>query len=138
MSFWDVFWLIVVSFLFVAYLTVLFSIITDLFRDRELGGWAKAAWIVGLILIPLLTSLIYVIARGEGMAERAMAADLRRQEVQADYIRSVAAGQSNGAAGTSPVEQIQQAKSLLDAGAITDSEFVALKEKALRGETVPS
>lgn len=135
MSFWDVFWLIVVSFLFVAYLTVLFSIITDLFRDRELGGWAKAAWLVALIVVPLLTSLVYVIARGDGMAERAMAADVRRQEVQADYIRSVAGGQSS-AVGTSPVEQIQQAKALLDAGAITDGEFVALKEKALRGEAV--
>jgi type VI protein secretion system component VasK len=137
-SFWEFFWLIVVSFLFVAYLMVLFSIITDLFRDRDLNGWAKAAWVIALIFLPILASLIYLIVRGREMAERSMAEELRRQEAQAQYIRTVAAGSSAGVAGGSAVAQIEQAKSLLDAGAITPAEFAALKDRALRDETVPA
>ena len=70
MDFWDFFWLLVWSFFFIAYLIVLFQIVADLFRDRELSGWWKALWIVFLILLPVLTSLVYLVARGRGMAER--------------------------------------------------------------------
>ena len=134
MSFWEFFWLIAVSFLFIAYLMVLFSIIADLFRDRDLNGWAKAAWVIALIFVPIVTSLIYLIARGRRMAERSMADDLRRQEDQARYIRSVASGAAPS--GGSAVSQIEQAKALFDAGAITGDEFLALKDEALRGPTV--
>ncbi len=73
-DFWDFFWLLVWSFFFIAYLIVLFQIIADLFRDRELSGWWKAVWIIFLIFLPVLTSLAYLIARGRGMAERQAAA----------------------------------------------------------------
>ena len=124
MSFWDVVWFIFISFAFVAYLMVLFSILSDLFRDRETSGWVKAVWIVAHIFLPLLTSLIYLIARGSGMAERSWkSAEAMRQQQDA-YIREVA-GKS------SPVDQIAQARAMLDSGAITQTEFDALKAKAL-------
>lgn len=124
MSFWDVVWFIFISFAFVAYLMVLFSILSDLFRDRETSGWVKAVWIVALIFLPLLTSLIYLIARGSGMAERSSkSAEAMRQQQDA-YIRQVAGN-------TSPVDQIAQARAMLDSGAITQTEYDALKAKAL-------
>ena len=68
-NFWSIIWVVVWSFLFVAYLFVLFYILTDLFRDSELSGWWKALWIIFLIFMPFLTALVYIIARGSGMAE---------------------------------------------------------------------
>lgn len=110
-------------FIFFAYLMLLFSIITDLFRDRSLNGWLKALWFIALLFIPVLTALIYVIARGNGMAERSAAAAQQAESATADYIRNVA--------GTSAADQIAHAKQLLDSGAITKEEFEALKKKAL-------
>lgn len=124
MSFWDVVWFIFISFAFVAYLMVMFSIITDLFRDRDTSGWAKAVWIVLLIFFPLITALVYLIARGSGMTERSMRTAEAMKEQQDSYIREVA-GQA------SPVDQVAKAKAMLDAGAISQSEFDALKAKAL-------
>ncbi|MFC9894546.1 SHOCT domain-containing protein [Nocardia sp. NPDC127579] len=123
MSFWEVIWLIVVSFAFIAYLLLLFYIIGDLFRDRDTSGWVKALWIVLLIFLPLLTSLVYLIARGKGMQERAAAEADQIQAAQADYIRDTA--------GTSPAAQIADAKRLLADGTITQQEFDQLKSKAL-------
>ncbi|WP_395657614.1 SHOCT domain-containing protein [Nocardioides sp.] len=124
-SFWDFFWFVLAFFLLMAYLMVLFQILTDMFRDRELSGWWKAVWVVCLIFAPFLTALIYLIARGRGMAERNVAAIQSAQASQAEYIRSVTAG-----AG-SPADQIAQAKSLLDSGAISQEEYDSLKAKAL-------
>ena len=105
------------------YLMVLFQIIGDLFRDPEVGGFAKAVWIIGLIVLPLLVALIYLIARGRGMAERQSGA-VRQARAETDqYIKSVA--------GTSPADQIASAKTLLDDGAISQTEFEQLKAKAL-------
>jgi hypothetical protein len=123
-SFWDFLWYLVYIFLFVAYLIVLFQIVGDLFRDKELGGWWKALWIVCLIFAPFLAALVYVIARGKGMAER-HAATAEEAKAQADqYIRSVVTGPS-------APDQIATAKSLLDSGAISREEFEQLKAKAL-------
>jgi hypothetical protein len=124
MSFWDVVWFIFISFAFVAYLMVMFSIITDLFRDRETSGWAKAVWIVLLIFFPLITALVYLIVRGSGMTERSMQTAEAMKQQQDAYIREVAAKGS-------PVDQVAKAKAMLDAGAISQSEFDALKAKAL-------
>ena len=73
-SFWDFFWFIISFFLLMAYLVVLFQILTDLFRDKDTSGWLKAVWVFFLIILPLITSLVYLIARGQGMAERNIAA----------------------------------------------------------------
>ena len=122
-NFWDIFMLMVSTFVFVAYLVVLFHIVVDLFRDSEMGGGTKALWIIGLILVPLLTSLIYVLARGKGMAERQRAAVRSARDETDAYIRNVA--------GKSPADQIADAKKLLDAGTINEDEFTRLKAKAL-------
>ncbi|HEY5853407.1 MAG TPA: SHOCT domain-containing protein [Aldersonia sp.] len=122
-SFWDFIWYTLVIFAFVAYLMLLFMILTDLFRDHKLSGWWKAVWIVFLFIFPWLTALVYLIARGSGMSRRTIDA---QQAAKADadaYIQSVA--------GKSPADQIADAKALLDSGTITQGEFDALKSKAL-------
>ena len=122
-NFWDLMWLIVSTFVFIAYLLVLFQIVVDLFRDPELGGFAKAIWIIGLIFLPVMTALVYIIARGRGMAERQRSAVQRAKSDTESYIREVA--------GKSPAEHIADAKALLDAGTINQDEFARLKAKAL-------
>jgi Short C-terminal domain/Phospholipase_D-nuclease N-terminal len=122
-NFWDSVWLIFSAFLFVAYLFVMFQVITDLFRDDTVSGLGKAAWIVGLIFVPMLTALVYIISRGSGMAQRQRAAVQRAKADTDAYIRQVA--------GKSPAEQIADAKGLLDAGTISPEEFQRLKAKAL-------
>jgi ABC-type multidrug transport system fused ATPase/permease subunit len=122
-NFWDLLTLIFSTFLFVAYLFVLFQIVTDLFRDSETGGVAKALWIIGLVFLPMLTAIVYIIARGKGMAMRQKASLERMKSESESYIRQVA--------GRSPAADIAEAKSLLDAGTITPSEFERLKAKAL-------
>ena len=122
-SFWDTVWLILMTFVLVAYLLVLFQIIVDLFRDKNLGGLSKAIWFIGLVFLPFLTALLYIIFRGRGMSERQVAA-VRDARAETDaYIRSVA--------GKSAAEQIADAKALLDAGTINADEFARLKAKAL-------
>ncbi|GEK21950.1 SHOCT domain-containing protein [Cellulomonas xylanilytica] len=122
-SFAQWFWLLIWWFLFFAYLVILFQIIGDLFRDHALSGWWKAVWIVFLIVVPFLTALIYIIARGKGMAERQMQAVQQAKSDTDSYIREVA--------GKSPAEHIADAKALLDAGTIDQNEFAQLKAKAL-------
>ena len=122
-NFWDFMWLILSTFVFVAYLLILFQIVADLFRDSELGGGSKALWLIGLIFVPMLTALVYVIARGNGMAIRQRAAMERSKSEAESYIRQVA--------GKSSAEQIADAKALLDAGTITQEEYAKLKSKAL-------
>lgn len=123
MSFWDAFWLILTTFAFVAYLILLFQIISDLFRDRETSGWLKAAWVVFLFFFPLLTALVYLIVRGKSMAERQAADHKMLQDAQVNYIKE--------AAGTNAAAQIADAKKLLDDGTISAAEFEQLKAKAL-------
>lgn len=125
-DFWDFFWLLLWSFFFVAYLILLFQILTDLFRDRHLSGWLKAVWVVFLIIFPFLTALVYLIVRGGGMAER-QAAAMRAAKAETDQYIQQTAGH------VSPAHQIETAKALLDAGTITQAEFDQLKAKALAG-----
>jgi type VI protein secretion system component VasK len=127
-NFWSIIWIVVWSFLFVAYLFVLFYILTDLFRDAELSGWWKALWIIFLIFAPYLTALVYIIARGRGMSERQGAAYQQARRAQDEYIKQVAgsAGDSRSAA-----DHIADAKALLDNGTINEAEFNQLKAKAL-------
>lgn len=122
-SFWDFIWYTVVIFFFIAYLMVLFYIIADLFRDRALSGWWKAVWVIFLIIVPWITALVYLIARGQGMTRRSAEQRAQMQRESDDYIKSVA--------GKSSADQIADAKQLLDSGAITDQEFQTLKAKAL-------
>ena len=127
MDFWSYFWLLVWWFFFVAYLMVLFQIFGDLFRDNELGGVAKALWVLVLVFFPIVAALVYLVARGKGMAARTMQRNADIVAAQDDYIRSVASTSS----GSSGVEQLSQAKALLDSGAITPEEFAKIKAQAL-------
>jgi hypothetical protein len=123
-NFWDIIWIVIWSFVFIAYLMVFFRILVDLFGDRELSGWIKAIWIIALIFVPFVTALIYLIARGRGMAERQLAATRQAQAQTDAYIQQVAGGKSGA-------ESIADAKALLDSGTITQAEFDTLKVKAL-------
>ena len=120
---WDFIWMFFTIFVFFAWLMVLFSIISDLFRDRALSGLAKAVWLVALIFVPVLTELVYLIARGKGMAERSAAQASAQRSAADDYIRSVA--------GSTPAQELSQAKTLLDSGAISAEEYANLKAKIL-------
>jgi hypothetical protein len=122
-SFWDVLWSALLIFAFVAYLMILFTILGDLFRDRALGGGYKALWIIFLIVLPYIAAIVYLIARGRGMAERQHEYASAARTAADDYIRH--------AAGSGPASEIAHAKALLDAGTISSSEYEALKAKAL-------
>jgi hypothetical protein len=122
-NFWDMVWLIFSTFLFVAYLIILFHIVVDVFRDSDLGGGSKVLWIIGLIFVPMLTAIIYILVRGNGMATRAQASAQRAKSETDAYIK--------GVAGRSPAADIAEAKALLDAGTITQDEFAKLKAKVL-------
>lgn len=124
MEFWDIIWYIIVCFAFIAYLIMLWMIISDLFRNREQSGWVKAIWIVFLFIIPWLTALVYLIVHGDGMAKRSAREAAEFKSAQDNYIREVAGEKS-------PAEHIADAKALLDSGTITEDEFQALKAKAL-------
>src|SRR6476620_11186888 len=122
-QFWNIVWLFFWSFAFVAYLFALFAVISDIFRDHDLSGWLKAVWIIFLIFVPFLTVLVYLIARGRSMAERQARSAQQAEAATTEYIRSVAKA--------SPSQEIAKAKELLDAGTLTQSEFDAIKAKAL-------
>ena len=111
-------------FFFVAYFWILITIIGDLFRDHQMSGWGKAAWIVVLLLIPLLGSLIYLIARGEGMRERAIKEQADMQKHMDQYIRETAGGSSS-------VDELSKLAELKDKGHLSDAEFEQAKAKLL-------
>ena len=124
MSFWDIVWFIIFSYAFIAYLMMLFSVLGDLFTDHETSGGMKAAWLLFFLVVPFLSLLVYLLARGDGMATRSAR---RMQAAKADqdaYIQQVA-GQA------SPTAQIAQAQQLRDSGEITADEFASLKARAL-------
>ena len=121
--FMDVFWTMIVFFSWVVWIWLMVLLLSDVFR-RDISGWAKAAWVVFLIILPFLGVLIYLIAEGKGMTERRVS-DAQASQAQFDqYVKSVAS--DSGSAG-----EIAKAKELLDSGAITQQEFEALKAKAL-------
>jgi hypothetical protein len=126
MSFWDIVWFIFITWVFVAYLMVLFKIIGDIFRDDDMSGWAKAAWCFCLVFFPFITALVYLGVRGRSMVERAQRAALAQRAQQDEYIRGVAGR-------TSATDQITQARGLLDGGIISQGEYETLKSKALAG-----
>jgi ABC-type multidrug transport system fused ATPase/permease subunit len=122
--FLDVFWTLIVFFLWISWFILLFHIVGDVFRRRDIGGGKKAVWLIFILFVPFLGVLIYLIANADDMARRnAEAAATARGEMD-EYVRSVAG--SGGAAA-----EIERAKSLLDSGAISQAEFDAIKAKAL-------
>ncbi|MBK9244535.1 MAG: PLDc N-terminal domain-containing protein [Burkholderiales bacterium] len=122
-NFWDAVVLMISTFFFVAYLIIMFQIVVDLFRDDQLGGGSKVLWVIGLIFLPVLTAIVYIVGRGQGMAARQRASMQRAKSDTEAYIK--------GVAGRTPAAEIAEAKALLDAGTINQSEFDRLKAKAL-------
>jgi putative oligomerization/nucleic acid binding protein/phospholipase D-like protein len=122
--FLDVFWTMLVFFFWVIWIWILVTVLIDLFRRHDLGGWGKAAWALFVIVLPYLGVFVYLISQGKGMAER-RADEIRASQASFDqYVRDAA-----GSGG--PSDQIAKAKELLDSGAIDQAEFDALKRKAL-------
>jgi hypothetical protein len=127
-SFIDIFWSMLWFFFLFIWIVILFHILTDLFRDHTLSGGTKTLWVLFLVFLPFLAVLVYLFTRGKGMAERAAAQQQQAQDQFEGYVRSVA---TTGDATVSPADQIAQAKQLLDAGTIDQTEFDRLKAKAL-------
>jgi len=123
-SLWDVLLWMFFFFIWIAFIFIWVRCVFDMFGDHTLGGWAKALWAVFFIFFPPITTLVYLIARGKSMQERAMKQVADAQAQQAQYIREVAGAQS-------PTQQIAHAKELLDSGAIDQAEFDRLKAQAL-------
>jgi Short C-terminal domain/Phospholipase_D-nuclease N-terminal len=120
--FLDVLWTMIIFFCWVIWIWIVITVFIDVFRRDDIGGWAKAGWVVFVIVLPFLGVLVYLIAQHDGMRERSVKqAQAQRQEFD-QYVREAAGGSA---------AEIAKAKELLDAGAITQEEFEALKKKAL-------
>ena len=117
---WDILWL----FTFIIWFWLLITVFGDIFRDHDLGGLGKTAWIIFVIVLPYLGVFVYLIARGKGMAERNMAAMANAQKAQADYIKSVA-----GTGGAS--EELARLADLKEKGVLSEEEFQSAKAKVL-------
>ncbi len=122
-SFGDLLLLVVEVFLFVIWIWILFTIITDLFRDHELSGWWKAVWILFLVFIPFLTALIYLIVRGSGMRDRTIKAQAEAKTHFDEYVRTQA--------HTTPADELHKLNDLREKGALSDAEFQKAKDKLL-------
>lgn len=110
-------------FFFVIWIWILITILSDLFRDHELSGWAKAAWVLFLVFIPFLTALVYLIARGTGMRERAIRAQAEAKQHFDAYVREQA--------HASPADELHKLNELKEKGAISGEEFERAKAKLL-------
>lgn len=121
------FWTMLMIFLWIMWLILLFRIITDIFRDDGLSGWAKTGWLVFCILLPFLGVFVYVIARGRNMGRRETRRAREQQEEFNAYIRKTAAG------GPGSVDELARLSEIRDRGAITDEEFRRAKELVLSG-----
>jgi uncharacterized SAM-binding protein YcdF (DUF218 family) len=125
----DLIWTAVWVFFLIMAIWVFIAIVSDLFRDHQLSGWAKAAWVLALIVFPLLGSLAYVIVRGQGMAERSAAQQRLAREQFDSYVRSAASS-----TGARPVDDLTRLAELRSSGAITDAEFDTIKARIV-GDT---
>jgi Short C-terminal domain/Phospholipase_D-nuclease N-terminal len=120
----DVFWTMLVFFMWVIWIWLLIAIVGDVLRRHDISGWGKAGWTAFVIVLPFLGVLAYLIANGKDMADRSARESQAARTDFDDYVRSVAG--SDG-----PAAEIDKAKRLLDSGAITQAEFDAIKAKAI-------
>ena len=120
--FLDVFWTILIFFFWVIWIWIVITVLIDVFRRHDIGGFAKALWVIFVVILPWLGVLIYLIVEHDGMRERSMKQAQAQKEQFDDYVRDTTGGSA---------DEIAKAKGLLDSGAITQQEFDALKAKAL-------
>ena len=126
--FLNVLWDILIFFAWVIYIWIAITVLIDVFRRRDISGWAKAAWVVFVVVLPYIGVLAYLIFNHDGMADRSAKQASATQAQVDEYVRQTA--------GTSgPASEIETAKKLLDAGDITPAEFDAIKAKALGSGT---
>lgn len=120
----DVILSVIVFMLLVAWIALVIYVFVDIFRSRDLSGWAKALWVLFVIILPWLGVLVYLIARGDKMAERQLEDAAERERLTRAYVQDAA---SSG----STAEEIEKLKALRDSGAISPEEYESLKAKAL-------
>jgi len=120
--FLDVFWSMIIFFVWVIWIWIVITVLIDVFRRHDIGGFAKALWVIFVVVLPWLGVLVYLIVEHDGMRERSMRQAQSQQAEFDDYVREAAGGSAG---------EIAKAKELLDSGAITQEEFDALKAKAL-------
>jgi hypothetical protein len=120
----DVFWTILIFFSWIAWIWILVVILTDVFRRRDIGGFAKAAWIIFMIVLPFIGVLVYLIAQHDGMAERNAQQAQAMEQAFDDRVKSAAVS-------AGPAAEIEKAEQMLQRGTITQAEFDAIKAKAL-------
>jgi hypothetical protein len=120
--FMDVLWSMLIFFLWVIWIWIVITVLIDVFRRHDIGGFAKALWVVFVVIVPWLGVLVYLIVEHDGMRERSAKQAQAQREQFDQYVREAAGGSAG---------EIAQAKQLLDQGAITQDEFDALKAKAL-------
>ena len=125
-TFGEAFLTILSIFFFVIWIWILITIISDLFRDHETSGVMKAVWVFFLVFLPFITALIYLIARGDGMRERAVKEQADAKAHFDDYVKETAGG-----GGSSSVDELAKLAELKDKGAISDAEFEQAKAKLL-------
>jgi type VI protein secretion system component VasK len=118
----DVFWTMLIFFLWIAWFWILFTVIADIFRRHDISGLGKTAWIIFTILLPFLGVFVYLIVNNDGMMQRNLEHAQRQQAQFEAHVRDVAGGSAS---------EIAKAKQLLDSGAITQEEYEALKARAL-------
>ncbi len=121
--FMDLLWTMLIFFFWVIWIWIVITVLVDIFRRRDIGGFAKAAWVIFVVILPWLGVLIYLIAQHDGMRERSAKQIPAQQQAFDDHVLDAASG--------SALARSSMAKELLDAGAINQQEFEALKAKAL-------
>jgi hypothetical protein len=121
--FMDVLWSMIIFFFWVIWIWIVITVLIDVFRRQDIGGWAKAAWVVFVVILPWLGVLVYLIVEHDGMRKRTLKQAQTQQRAFDDHVRDTA--------GVGSAAEIAKAKELLDAGTITQAEFQALKAKAL-------
>jgi hypothetical protein len=122
----DFLWTMVEIFIFVLWIWLAIMVFFDIFRSHDMGGWAKALWVLFIIILPFLGVLVYLIARGGGMHERAAAQAAREQKAFDDYVRTTARSSGGGTA-----DELAKLADLKEKGVITDADFEAQKAKLL-------
>jgi hypothetical protein len=124
-TFLDVLWDILIITAWLIFFWIAITVLIDVFRRHDIGGWAKAGWVIFVVILPWIGVLVYLIVNHTGMAERRYSEAAQAQSQFDDYVRQTAG------TAASPTAEIARAKELLDSGAITQAEFDAIKAKAL-------
>jgi ABC-type multidrug transport system fused ATPase/permease subunit len=124
----DIFLTTLYFFIFIIWLWLLFMVFIDIFRSHDLKGWAKALWVIGIIIMPYLGVLLYLIFRGGKMHERAAQQAAQQQKAFDQYVKQAA-----GTPGSSTADQLAKLANVKSQGLLTDAEFDAEKAKILAG-----